>query len=104
MGGLIKDVKLVDKAFNDAEEDLTTLLNDTTALKEELSKLYQGMLDALQCECGEELRNAEEEVILKPIANLELVIKQIRDTIRTVKGGDYYSAIFTEFEELKNSF
>ena len=104
MARLKKDVKINDEAFDKAEEELKKLVGRAETLKNDLASLFEGLMTALQCETGDELELAEQEVVLKPIENLQLVLNQIHDTLELVKGEGYYKNIFSDFEELQKGF
>ncbi|WP_295156528.1 hypothetical protein [uncultured Ruminococcus sp.] len=101
MARLSKDVVLKDTAFETASTKLEALVTRSQTLYTDFSKLYKDLLTALDCESGKELELAGEDVVLKPIENLELVITQIYTTLTTIKGDGFYHEIFKDFEELQ---
>ncbi len=101
MARLKKDVTINDEAFDKAEDELNKLITRADQLKTDFKDLYDGFANALLCETGDELKITGEEVVLKPIENLSLVLKQVHDTLELIKGGGYYKDIFDDFENLQ---
>ena len=102
MARLKKNVKIDDQAFETAVKDLSTLYDDVENLKTEFNKLFKDLSDALQCEAGDELKKAGNDVVIKPLDNFKLVINQVKETLDLVKGTGYYKSIFNEFNALKD--
>lgn len=103
MARLSKDVTLNEEKFKTAASEMGKLKTRTETLKEDLKSLYDGLVEALKSEAGDELDLAAEDVLFEPIENLSLVIKQISDTLNTIIGNGYYNDIFRAFDELKNN-
>ncbi|MBQ9541251.1 MAG: hypothetical protein IJJ76_09955 [Ruminococcus sp.] len=103
MARLKSDVTIDDEYFEKAKDAMDKLVTRTGDLKKELSELYKNLITALDSETGDELELAADDVVLKPIENLELVLIQVRDTLELVMGGGYYHDIFDDFEKLQNS-
>jgi hypothetical protein len=100
MAKLKKDVKIDEAAFDTALKDLNSLIVSINTLKGDFNKLFRDLSKALQCETGDELEKAGHDVVIEPIENLRLVIVQVRDTLKIVKGEGYYKSIFNEFNAL----
>lgn len=101
MARLKKDVKINDEAFDNAEQKLSELMGRADTLKENMQTLYDGFANALKSETGIELRMTGQDVVIKPIENLGLVLKQVHDTLDLIKGDGYYHEIFKDFEALQ---
>ena len=103
MARLSKDVTLDEDKFRTAASEMEKLQTRTNNLRTELKDLYKGLSEALQSESGDELELAADDVLLEPIDNLALVIKQMSDTLNTIIGNGYYNDIFRGFDDLKNN-
>ncbi|EXM40321.1 MAG: hypothetical protein E7494_11655 [Ruminococcus albus] len=117
MAKLKKDVKINDDAFDTAIEALKNLWHSADDLRGEFEQLFKDFAEALQCETGEELTVAGQDVILEPIDNLKIVIQQVYNTLQIVinkplttcdgqkinvtdDGDGYYKRIFDDFNTL----
>ncbi|WP_024856247.1 hypothetical protein [Ruminococcus albus] len=117
MAKLKKDVKINDDAFDTAISDLQKLWHSADDLKGEFEQLFKDFAEALQCETGDELTVASQDVILEPIDNLKIVIQQVYNTLQIVineplttcdgqpitvsdDGDGYYKKIFDDFNTL----
>ena len=100
MAKLKQDVRIDESKFKTAASEMEKLKTRTNTLRTDLQRLYDGLSQALQSEAGDELELAAKDVLLEPIDNLALVIKQMSDTLNTIISSGYYNDIFRGFDDL----
>ncbi|AEV67542.1 hypothetical protein [Acetivibrio clariflavus] len=100
MLGLSQDILLDDTAFNTASSEMKALKTRTEALKTKLKVMYRELTTALDTPAGRQVEITAEEVLIKPIEDLLLVIEHVSDTLNEIIGTGYYKDIFIKFEQL----
>lgn len=98
--GLSQDILLDDSAFNTASSEMQALKTRTEALKTKLQQMYRDLTTALDTPAGKQVEQTAEEVLIKPIEDLLLVIQHVSDTLNEIIGTGYYKDIFIKFEQL----
>jgi phosphopantetheine adenylyltransferase len=98
--GLSQDILLDDTAFNTASSEMQALKTRTEALKTMLKEMYRDLTTALDTPAGKQVEQTAEEVLIKPIEDLLLVIQHVSDTLNEIIGTGYYKDIFIKFEQL----
>ncbi|GAE90690.1 hypothetical protein [Acetivibrio straminisolvens] len=101
--GLKQDIVLDDMAFHTASSEMKALKERTEALKTKLKQMYRDMTTALDTPAGRQLEMTAEDVLIKPIDDLLLVIQHVSDTLTQIIGTGYYKDIFIKFEQLNES-
>lgn len=100
---LSQDVILDDSAFSTASEDMKDLAVRTENLKSRLTQMYKDLTTALDTPAGRQLELTAQDVLIKPIEDLLLVIQHTSDTLKEIIGTGYYKNIFIRYEELNQS-
>ena len=81
---LEKDIKLKDTAFTTASADMKALKDRAEKLKAELNSI----------------QITAKNVLIKPIDDLILVIKQMSETLEDIISSDYYKGVFDKYASL----
>ena len=97
---LEKDIKLKDTAFTTASADIKALKDRAEKLKAELNSMYEDLTTALDTPAGKEIQITAKNVLIKPIDDLILVIKQMSETLEDIISSDYYKGVFDKYASL----
>ena len=100
---LSQDIVLDDSAFSTASQDMKDLADRTEKLKTRLKQMYKDLTAALDTPAGRQLELTAEDVLIKPIEDLLLVVRHTSDTLTEIIGTGYYKSVFIKYEELSQS-
>lgn len=100
---LSQDIILDDSAFTTASQDMEDLALRTDKLKSKLTRMYNDLTTALDTPAGRQLELTAKDVLIKPIEDLQLVIRHTSDTLTEIIGTGYYKSVFIKYEELNES-
>lgn len=97
------DIVLDESAFATASSDMEALKTQTEQLKEKLKQMYKDLKSAMDTPAGDAVDITAENVLIKPIDDMLLVINHISSTLTEIIGTGYYKDVFIKFEELNSS-
>lgn len=100
---LSHDIVLDDMAFATASSEMRDLKTRAEALKTKLQQMYRDLTAAMDTPAGKAVETTAENVLIKPIEDLLLVIDHVSSTLAEIAGTGYYKDVFVKFEELNNS-
>lgn len=97
------DIVLDESAFATASSDMEALKTQTEQLKEKLKQMYKDLKSAMDTPAGDAVDITAENVLIKPIDDMLLVVNHISSTLTEIIGTGYYKDVFIKFEELNSS-
>lgn len=100
---LSHDIVLDDKAFTTASSDMKALKTRTEALRKRLKQMYNDLTTAMDTPAGKAVETTAENVLIKPIDDMLLVIDHVSSTLTEIIGTGHYKDVFIKFEELNSS-
>lgn len=100
---LSHDIVLDDQAFTTASSDMKALKTRTETLKTKLKQMYKDLTTAMDTPAGTAVETTAENVLIKPIDDMLLVIDHISLTLMEIIGTNYYKDVFIKFEELNSN-
>ena len=100
---LSQDIVLDDSAFSTASQDMKDLADRTEKLKTRLKQMYKDLTAALDTPAGRQLALTAEDVLIKPIEDLLLVVRHTSETLTEIIGTGHYKSVFIKYEELNQS-
>lgn len=100
---LSHDIILDDQAFTTASSDMTELKNRAETLKTKLKQMYKDLTTAMDTLAGKAVSETAENVLIKPIDDMLIVIEHISSVLTEIIGKGHYKDVFIRFEELNSS-
>lgn len=100
---LSKDIILDEAAFATASSEMDELKERTNKLKTKLQEMYKDLTSAMDTPAGRAVEITAENVLIKPIEDMLLVIEHVSNTLTEINGRDHYKDVFIKFEELNAS-
>lgn len=103
MLSLSNDIVLDDSAFKTASDDMKALKIQTEELKEKMKQMYKDLKSAMNTPSGAAVDLTAENVLIKPIDDMLLVIDHVSSMLTEIIGTSYYKDVFIKFNELNSS-
>lgn len=100
---LDQDIRLDSEAFQTASDGMATLKTRAEDLKEKLKQMYKDITEALDTPAGHAIEITAEDVLIKPVDDLILVIDQMSKTLDDIISSSYYQGVFDKYDELVQS-
>ncbi|WP_028521166.1 hypothetical protein [Ruminococcus flavefaciens] len=101
--GLDQDIKLDSAAFEKAASDMAALKKRAEDLRDKLKQMYKDITEALDTPAGHAIEITAEDMLLKPVEDLILVIGQMSATLDEIVKTPYYQSVFDKYDELVQS-
>lgn len=100
------DIRINEEALVQAAADMKALYQRNQAFYEKMSKMFDGILEALKTPAGAQIKITGKDVLLDPIHDMNVILEHMSYTLNTILGKDgrpkgvYYDKLFKEYEEL----